>query len=178
MLRHVTSLGAIMNPEARNGFMQIWRYTSCLIGTPEGLLFEGDEDKTNEFSRIAHICEPLPGEESRIVANALFQALPVIAGKKDPEDAKVLINYAYRNSRALIGHELADQLSFPKQWTAGVLTGIRWHRRAHEVMHRIFPRFSGKWRGNRLGFLLEASLLDDFAYHMPDHLKAEHSRPW
>ena len=90
MLRHATSLGAVMTPRMRNDFMQIWRYASWLIGSPEELLFEGDEDKTNELSRIAHICEPPPGEESRVIAHALVQALPVIADKKDPEDAGCL----------------------------------------------------------------------------------------
>ncbi len=128
-----------MNPWVRNDFMQIWRYASWLIGSPEELLFEGDEDKTNELSRIAHICEPPPGEESRVIANALVQALPVIAGKTDPDDARKMVKHSYRVSRALIGHELADQLDFPRQPTAGLLPWMRWQRRFHAFSHRMAP---------------------------------------
>ena len=178
MLRHATSLGAVMNARVRNDFMQIWRYASWLIGSPEELLFEGDENKTNELSRIAHICEPPPGEESRVIANALVQALPVIAGKQDPEDARKMVEHSYRVSRALIGHELADQLDFPRQPTRGLLPWMRWQRRAHAFSHRISPRIANKWRGEKFVFLLDASKLDDLSYRFPDRLKADQSTPW
>ena len=178
MLRHAKSLGAVMDDDARNGFMQIWRYASRLIGSPEELLFEGDENKTNQLSRIAHICEPEPGEESRVIANALVQALPTIAGKTDPEGARKMVEHSYRVTRALIGHELADKLSFPEQSTVGLLPWMRLQRRAHGVSHRMAPRFADKWRGKNFVFLLEASMLDDLSYRIPDHLRAEQATPW
>ena len=178
MLRHAKSLGAVMDDEVRKSFMQIWRYASCLIGSPEELLFEGDEAKTNELSRIAHRCKPPPGEESRIIANALVQALPTIAGKTDPKDAQSMVKHAYRVSRALIGHDLADQLAFPQQSTVGLLASMRWLRRTHGVSHRIAPRVANKWRGKNFVFLLEASVLDDLSYRIPDHLRADEATPW
>ncbi len=178
MLQHARSLGAVMDDEVRNGFMQIWRYASWLIGTPPELLFEGDEPKTNELSRIAHLCEPPPGEESRVIASALIQALPIIAGKTAADDARTMVEHAYRVSRALLGHELADKLAFPSQTTAGLLPWMRLQRRAHGLSHTLAPRVADKWRGNNLAFLLEASMLDDLSYRIPDHLKTEHTTPW
>ena len=111
-LQHVQVLGAFMDDKARNGFMQIWRYASWLIGSPEALLFDGDEAKTNELSRIAHLCEPPPNEEACVVANTLVQALPTIDGKNESPGHRVTTDHVYRISRALIGDELADQLQF------------------------------------------------------------------
>ena len=178
MLRHATSLGAVMNAQVRRHFMQIWRYASWLIGSPEELLFEGDEEKTNEFSHIAHICEPPPGEESRIIANALVQALPVIAGKTNPKEAQAMVEHSYQVSRALLGHELADQLDFPRQSTLGLLASMRMQRRVQRIAHRLVPGVAGKWRGKSFSFLLEASMLDDLSYRLPDHLRAEQVSPW
>ena len=178
MLRNAESLGAIMDDDARNGFMQAWRYASYLIGSPEELLFEGDEDKTHELSRIAHICEPEPGEASRIIAKALVHALPTIAGKDNPRDARRMVDHVYRVSRALLGHELADKLSFPPQTTAGVLNFLRLQRRVRAVSHKMAPRVAGKWRAKSFVFLLEASMLDDLSYRLPDHLKADRATPW
>jgi hypothetical protein len=74
MLHQAERLGARLDAEARASFMQTWRYASWLAGTPEALLFEGDEAKTHELYRIARICEPPPNEEAAAVANALVTA--------------------------------------------------------------------------------------------------------
>ena len=41
MLREAQRLGAKLDQEARVAFMQIWRYASWLVGTPDELLFKG-----------------------------------------------------------------------------------------------------------------------------------------
>ena len=69
MLQQADRLGAHLDAEARQSFMQIWRYASYLIGTPESLLFEGDEARTAELYRIGAVCEPLPGDESAAIAH-------------------------------------------------------------------------------------------------------------
>jgi len=178
ILRYAQILGAQMDDEARNGFMQTWRYASTLIGTPEDLLFNGDEAKTNELSQLAHICEPPPGEESVAIANALVQALPDIAGKTNLKDRQSMVDHTYRVSRALLGNELANQLLFPKQPTAGLLTYMRLQRRASKVFHRLAPNVAQKRRKKNFVFLLEASILDDLSYRLPDHLRANKATPW
>ena len=178
MLRQATRLGAVMDRATRDSFMQIWRYTSWLIGTPESLLFEGDEEKTHELYRIARACEPPPGEESVVIARALLEALPKIAGKSDPEEAKAMQDQAYRVARALIGDELADQLQLPKARVRGILAMMRTTRRLVRVQHQLVPSVAMAWRSSAFAFLLDAALLDDLSYRLPDHLKAEKATPW
>ena len=177
-LRQVARLGARMDTDARAGFMQIWRYASVLCGTPEALLFEGDEAATNEFSRIAHACEPPPGHESAVISNAAVTALPKLAEKADPDAAQAMVDHGYRVSRALLGDATADQLRFPRQRTAGLLSRMQLQRRALGFTHRILPNMAGMWRGENMAFLLEASMLDDLSYRMPDHLKTDRATPW
>lgn len=178
MLKQATRLGAVMNRATRDSFMQIWRYASWLIGTPESLLFEGEEQKTHELYRIARACEPQPGMESAVIARALFEALPKIAGKTDPEEAKAMRDQAYRVTRALIGDEMADQLQLPKFRSRAILPIMRNTRRLTRVHHRLVPSVAAAWRSSAFAFLLDSALLDDLSYRLPDHLDAEKATPW
>ena len=178
MLQQATRLGASLDAEAWTGFMQIWRYASWLIGSPEALLFEGDEAATAELYRVGRVCEPPPGHEASVIANTLVEALPQIAGISDPAAQRSMIRHVYPVSRALLGDELADQLGFPRQRTAGLLRWLRWRRRAERTVHDLAPRVARKWRGKNFVFLLEASMLDDLSYRMPDRLEADKASPW
>ena len=178
MLHQAERLGARLDAEARASFMQTWRYASWLAGTPEALLFEGDEAKTHELYRIARICEPPPSEEAAAVANALVTALPHIAGLAEPAAQRAMVTHAYRVSRALLGHDLADQLQFPRQQTAGLLTWMRWKRWLLIVFNRVAPSMAEKWRGNNFVLLLDASMIGDFSYQLPDQLDAEKASLW
>lgn len=178
MLSHAEILGAKLDDETRNGFMQAWRYASWLIGAPEHLLFEGDYEKTLEFARLATLCEPSPNEESAAIANALLEALPLIAGKTDFAEHDAMVKHVSRVSRAVLGDELADQLQIPKLQTKGLLQWMKWSRSARGVAHRIAPKIGKKWQGNNFAFLLEASKLEDLRYQLPDHLDTEVAIPW
>ena len=178
MLHQATQLGARLDDEARASFMQIWRYASWLIGTPDALLFEGDEAKTHELYRIARVCEPPPGEEAAVIANALVTALPHLAGLAEPAAQRAMVTHTYRVSRALLGHDIADQLQFPRQQTTGLLTWMRWKRWLIIILNRLAPRMAEKWRGNNFAFLLDASRIGDFSYQLPDYLEAEKTSPW
>ncbi len=178
MLRHAEMLGARMNEAERVGFMQTWRYASYLIGTPEQLLFEGDEAATHELYRIGRICEPPPGPESTAVANALIRALPDIAGMSDPKVRENFVRHSYRVSRALLGNELADQLEFPRSRTFGLLPGLRLRRRTYLLARQLNRGVAERWRGNNFVFLLEAAALLDLSYQLPDQLQASRTTPW
>ena len=171
MLRQATRLGARLGAEARASFMQIWRYASWLLGTPDALLLEGDEAETHELYRIARVCEPPPNDEAAAIANALVTALPQVAGISEPAAQQAMVAHTYRVSRALLGHELADQLQFPRQQTAGLLAWMRWKRRFLIVFSRLAPHIAEKWRGGNFVFLLDASMIGDFSYQLPDHLE-------
>ena len=191
VLLHAQRLGARMDAAMRNGFMQAWRYASYLAGTPEALLFDGDYKKTLEFRRVASLCEPPPGEESITIANALVQALPKIIETVDPAtqqgmkihvytDQQSMTKHVYKITRTLLGNELSDQLLFPPQRTLGFLSciRIRLYRRILDLLHRLAPNVAREWRGSNFGFLLEASMLKDLRYRLPDHLETKKANPW
>ena len=178
MLWQAERLGARPGAESRASFMQIWRYASWLIGSPEPLLFEGDESRTAELHRIATACEPPPGDESAVIANALVNAVPQVAGVVDPVEQRKMALHVFRVSRALLGNEVADRLRFPRQQTAGLLAWLRWKRGIRGVAHRLAPRLAGRWRGDNFAFLLDASMIPDLSYRLPDRLEAEKTSPW
>ena len=178
MIRHAGRLGAKMDAASRKGFMEAWRYASWLVGTPDVLLFEGDEEQTLELSRIASICEPIPVEEARAIARALVEAVPIVAKKDDPKDCDRMIAHVYRISRALLGDALTDQLEFPRYHTAGLLTFLRGRRMAVNATRRVAPTFGARSRAESLAFFLEASMLSDFSYQMPDRLKSGEASHW
>ena len=178
MLRQADRLGAHLDAEERASFMQIWRYASWLIGSPEALLFEGDEARTAELHRVASVCEPPPDDESAVIANALVNAVPLIAGIDDADKRRSMALHVYRVSRALLGHDLADRFRFPRQGTAGLLTWLQWKRRLYRGIQRMAPRMAGKWQGKNFVFLLDASMIDDLSYRLPDRLEATRASPW
>lgn len=189
MLLQAKRLGARMDTATQNGFMQAWRYASYLAGTPEDLLFDGDYKKTLEFRKVASLCEPPPGEESIAIANALVQALPKIVKTIDPAsqqgmkthvyiDQQSMTKHVYRITRALLGNALSDQLLFPPQRILGFLQCIRLYRRTLDLLHRLAPNFARQWRGSNFGFLLEASMLEELRYRLPDHLDTKKASPW
>ena len=178
MLWQAQRLGARPDAASRASFMQIWRYASWLVGSPEPLLFEGDESRTAELYRIATACEPPPGDESAVIANALVNAVPQVAGVVDPVEQRKMAFHVFRVSRALLGNEVADRLRFPRQQTVGLLVWLRWKRGIWRVAHSLAPRMAGHWRGNNFAFLLDASMIPDLSYRLPDRLEAEKTSPW
>ena len=178
MLYQAQRLGARLDAESRAGFMQIWRYASWLIGSPEPLLFEGDEARTTGLHHVATACEPPPDEESAVIASALVNAVPQVAGVEDPAEQRKMALHVFRVSRALLGHEVADRLRFPRQQTAGLLGWMRWKRGLWRAAHRIVPRMAGRWRGTNFVFLLDASMIPDLSYRLPDRLEAQKASPW
>ncbi len=62
--------------------------------------------------------------------------------------------------------------------TAGLLRWMRWKRQARDAFHRIAPRIAAKWWSRNFVFLMDASMLDDLSYRLPDRLKAQSASPW
>ncbi len=171
--------GAYMRPEAMDGYMQIWRYASTLMGVPEKLIFEGDFKQTLRFSALGHSCEPPVGQESQTTANTIVRSLPDIANRSDPAGREKMVVDGYRYARALLGNDLANQLGFPRQFFAKfVVPHFRSKRYAHRLAQWAFPGKTQRWRGNNFGFLLETSMLEDLSYRIPDRLKSTEAKPW
>ena len=176
LIRDVERLGADLDADARRGLMQIWRYASWLIGTPEVLLCGGDETDTAELSRIAHLCEPPPDRISQVITNATVEALPAVARLTDPAAKRAMVKHGYRVSRALLGNELADRFGFPRQRTAGLLPWMRCRYRLRNASRRLAPGVARMWKADPFALLLDAATVDDLRYRLPEELEAAKTR--
>ena len=179
LLKHMKNLGAKYNGEEYASFMAVWRYSGHLMGIPESILFH-DADEALELYDIGHICEPDCPIESIVMANALVNSAPLIAGMTDPDGRRKLAQYVYRVSRGLIGKEAADSLQYPPPSSFGVLWWFKIQQRYSEIHSRLLP---GRRQDNnhaRFTGLLETSLFDEegIRYTLPDHIYAEESTNW
>ena len=178
MLRAAGRIGARLNDEERDSFMQIWRYTAWLMGVPDALIFR-DEAEARETFRVGYMCEPPFGVEAIAMANSVINSAPLVIGIEDQDERKALLSYGYRLSRALLGDELADQLMFPKSRTTGTLVYLRMRRRVQEVIDALRgPRQRTKGlRTQNFMTMLDISVLeeDKISYRLPDELHGDPS---
>ena len=124
-LQGVDKLGVRLTPRQRQGYIHIWRYVGWLMGVPEEILLNSEAEGL-EFARIGRICEPPPDVDSIIMAHTMVSSGAAALGTVHTEkERRRITKYGYRMCRAFIGHELADQLDFPKYHTFGVLAGLR-----------------------------------------------------
>ena len=179
LLKHLASLGAKFNDEERQSFIAVWRYAGYLMGTPESILMQ-DEDEALRLFDIGRACEPEPGFESTAMANSLIQSAPLVIGIEESAARRNLVKYVYSVSRALIGDELADQLHYPQTSSFGVLAWFRMQERYHGILDRAFKGRAQSNNFSRFTSLLEASMFDEYgvSYRLPDHLYAEESGRW
>ena len=171
---HAISMGSKITAEERESITAIWRYVGHILGVPEALLF-ADEGEARRLYRVAHLCEPPPDDDSISLANAVFKAIPVMAGLESDAEKQKLARYAYRLSRALIGSRLADTFQYPKITTFGTLP----YYRAKEQLRR---RLSGKLMFVQDSFsqIFDSAQYDKegISYRMPDHVRAAQQSPW
>lgn len=172
LIQDVERLGADLDADARSSLMQIWRYASWLIGTPEHFLCDGDEAETTHLSRVAHLCEPLPDRTSAIITNATVRALPEVAGLTSHAAKQTMVNHGYRVARVLLGDKLADQYRFPKQRTAGFLPWMRSKYRLQKIACRLVPGMARIWRADPFVLLLDAARVEDLLHQLPVEMKA------
>ena len=179
LLKHMRTLGASYSAEEAASFMAVWRYTGYLMGIPETILFR-DEAAALQLYDVGRLCEPDPSAESIVMANALVNSAPLIAGVTDPQARRGLARYIYRISRGLIGKETADALRYPPLRTFGVVPWFRWQVRLGRLVDRWMPGRRQGSRFTRFGYLLAASTFDPdrIRYTLPDHIHDEHSSEW
>lgn len=171
---HAASLGSKITAEERESITAVWRYVGHILGVPEAMLFT-DREAATRLYRIAHLCEPPPDDDSRAVANAVFKAIPVMAGLTDESEKQRLALYAYKLSRALIGHPLANRLGYPKTSTFGTLPNYRARAFLRRQLH---PRHV--LAQDSLSQIFDAAQYDreGISYRMPDHARAAQQSPW
>ena len=180
LLTHMKNLGAVIrDEEERRSFMAVWRYSGYLMGIPETIMFQTEQNALRLF-RIGGMCEPRPEAESISMSNALVNSAPLVIGIEDPHERRNLAKYVYSVSRALIGSQLADELQYPPGKTIGILRLFRLQQRYERLLGRLFPKSSSNSNFARFTSLLEASAFDEagISYRMPDHVYAEESAKW
>ena len=177
LLKHLKSLGASFDEEERRSFMAVWRYSGYLMGIPETILFE-DEQEALEIFRIGRICEPPPSLESVVLASSLINSAPLFAGLTESNERQKLAGYIAQISRALIGDELAEELMYPEGSSFGTLWKFRMLNRIEALMGRLNPRRATDTAN--LMTILDVSMFDreGISYRLPDHVYAERSSKW
>ena len=174
--QHAISMGSAITQEERDSIVKIWRYGGYILGVPEAILFTSEAEAKRNYE-IAHLCDPPPDDDAVSVANAVFKAIPAMAGVKTEAERKSLQMYAYRLSRALIGNELADQYSYPNTIRIRMLVLF---------YYRMKSRLLNLLSNDRV--LQEHSFIQIFdsaqydkegiSYKMPDHVRAMQQSPW
>ena len=179
LLQHMKQLGAEYNDEERQSFLSIWRHSGYLMGIPETILFN-DEDEALKLFEIGYLCEPTPGESSIAMANCLVNSAPLVAGITDPKERRNLAEYVYKVSRALIGDNLADDLRYPQHSSFAVLPWFRMQGYYNRLVQKYLPKLARRNNFTDFTSMLEVSEFSDVGinYQLPDHVYAEESSPW
>ena len=184
LLKHMRSLGATYTEEEGKSFMQIWRYSGYLMGVPESILYEAEEDALELF-RIGGLCEPTPSIESIVLANSLVNSAPLVAGITSSGERRSLSEYVYHVSRALIGKELAHQLNYPPEprllaTSFGVLAWFQLNEKYDSLMRRLFPNRARNSDFANFTQLFDVTNYDEegISYRLPTHVYAEESSRW
>ena len=177
-IKHSKALGARYSKEERAGFHDVWRYSGYLMGIPESILFT-DETHAQHIYRIGSLCEPPPTPEAIIMANALINSAPLVAGIEDKVERRKLIRkIIYPVSRGLIGNELADQLRFPTNRFPFPLLLYRIDKRIQKL--RSLLPWNDSADHSDFATLLVASAYDaaGLTYRLPDHAHGERTSKW
>ena len=179
LLKHMKTLGAKYDDEEYASFMAVWRYSGCLMGIPETILFH-EADDALELYDIGHMCEPDCPMESVSMAHSLINSAPLIAGITDPVGRQKLARYVYRISRGLIGNEAADSLQYPPLSSLGAVWWFKMQQRYGDILGKLLPSRRDDSNYTQFTSLLETLLFDEdgILYKLPDHVYAEESRKW
>ena len=174
LLDYSKLVGASFNKEERESVMSVWRYAGHLIGIPDTILYRNTAE-AEKIYKVGYLCEPPADADSITVANTLIQAIPSVAGIADPVEREELLALAYRLSRALIGHRLADGFQFPKHPTLGTLFAFRTKERLKRLL-----KGTPLTRAGNFTQLLLISMYDEgeLSYRLPDHVHTSKSMEW
>lgn len=174
-LESVRKMGVQLSAEERAGFMHIWHHVKWLIGVPEALIFESEEE-TLHLRKIGRMCEDITSFEAVKLSHAQIEIVPDLLGITNPKQQKRLKSLLYRTARALMGNELADAREYPKQSTFGVLAFARAQRRAQILRTRLLPNSPSHTANNFMG-MMQRTAYDDagISYRLPDAVKNKDS---
>ena len=179
LLANMKTLGASYSREEHDSFMAIWRYTGYLMGIPDTILFR-DAEEALTLHAIGTACEPEPSLDSIVMANALVNSAPLLAGVLKAGERQELAMRIYRISRGLLGDEVADALRYPQLRTFGTIALFRLQVKFDRLLARLLPQTRARRRFTRFGYLLDASTFDPegLSFRLPAHIYSEESGDW
>ena len=177
LLAHMKALGASFDDKERKAFMQVWRYSGYLMGIPETILYQDEDDALKLFA-LGRVCEPPVSMESIAMAWSLINSAPLLSGTVESEERKKLSGLIARVSRVLIGDELADDLSLPKGNQTITMMQFKLFNLV-EKTSSIFNRMNLEKRYD-IAKILELSHYgtQGISYRLPDHYYDEESSEW
>ncbi len=86
---HAIAMGSSVTREQQDSIVRIWRYAGYLLGVPETILFTNQQEARRIY-HIGHVCEPPPADDAIGVANAVFKAIPAMAGLTEEAEIRSL----------------------------------------------------------------------------------------
>ena len=177
LLRHIRRLGASYSREERESFMAVWRYSGYLMGIPESILYDTEENALRLFE-LGRVIEPAPSMESIVLASSLINSAPLFAGLTEAPERRKLASYIAEISRALIGDETADQLLYPEKTTRSALLKFRFANMVDAGFNLVNPT-RAKYNNNLTTILgISAFEKEGISFRLPDHHHAEESSDW
>ena len=177
-LKHSQTLGAVYSQEERESFCAVWRYSAWLMGIPETILFNSEAEALKMHETGSRI-EPPPTVDSILMANALVNSAPLVAGITDPDDRRKLVNEViYPVSRALIGKDLADQLNYPRTGQLAAKLRLFMFRLNNE--YQKYLAWARRRGGDNMFAVFGAALYEEsgIRYDLPDNVHSELSSDW
>ena len=179
LLKHMKTLGAVYNDEERASFMAVWRYSGYLMGIPETILFQ-DEEEALRLYDIGLMCEPDSPIESVVMAHSLINLAPLITGMTSPEERRKLAKYVFKISRGLIGRDCTEELMYPGHSSFGAVGWFKVQQRYDSILGKLFRGRARSENYTRFTSLLHASAYDytRISYRLPSHVYSEESKKW
>jgi len=177
LLERARQLGVRPSAEEEHGFMAVWRYAGHLMGVPEPLAC-ASVAQALRLHRTGRLLEPPPGIEAILLANALINGAPLVAGRTEPEARRKLATYVYRISRSMIGDPLADALNFPPQGGDWLRRSLALRTRGDAVIRRAVPAWDARRRRQNFDLMMLVSAPEHTGMptHLPRDLYAERER--
>ncbi len=137
VLDALTRIGYLFKPTEREALIHLWRYAGHLLGVDSELLVAG-EWEGHRLLDLMFTFEPKPDDDSRGLVNALMQtSFEYVRGFKLARPCGVELCYGI--SRALIGHDRADALGFPKSLWRWLVPAVRPATRLIEMARCFSP---------------------------------------
>jgi ER-bound oxygenase mpaB/B'/Rubber oxygenase, catalytic domain len=111
-LQGLRRIGVRVSAEESEAIMQLWRYSSHLLGVDPELLFTTEEEAIRFTERLL-ASEPPPGEAAKLLMNALFEAIPTVLEQNGWRGR--LLQKAFQGlAYTLFGAEQAKELGIPR----------------------------------------------------------------